>query len=134
MPSFKREVISSMAALLGAQSRIFLAISFSAGPEFRPTVVFKGLGLLLKKDCTSPQIVEVFPVPGGLQCSQYLPKRHKQCPHPCMRENPSVRRALRIAVDWGSFKLYSFIVLSSSDGSGFTTFCNEGLRIVSRMS
>jgi hypothetical protein len=64
-PSFIRLATSSMAALLGAQTRAFLgttALLF----VFPAWMDVTGPPLLDRNAPTSPHIVEVFPVPGGL--------------------------------------------------------------------
>lgn len=62
-PSFNRFAISSIAALLGAQRRIFFAATLSVD---RVPFVAISCGRLDKNAWTNPQIVDVLPVPGGL--------------------------------------------------------------------
>lgn len=58
-----------MAALLGAHTSTFGTGAFSAGlPAFRPEDITVGVARRLDmKAPTSPQMVEVLPVPGGLK-------------------------------------------------------------------
>lgn len=69
-----------MAALLGAQIRIFpLRDEGTVGP-FDPTVITVGARFRDdKKAPTNPQIVDVLPVPGGLghELHQQIPERRQ---------------------------------------------------------
>jgi hypothetical protein len=62
-PSLSRFAISSIAALLGAQRRIFLVATLSVD---RVPFACITCGRLDRYACTNPQMVDVLPVPGGL--------------------------------------------------------------------
>lgn len=70
-PECIRAAISSIAALLGAQRRIFVE-ALAAGPPRPPRTIW---GFLVDKDADKQaaiklHIVDVFPVPGGLKQDQ----------------------------------------------------------------
>jgi hypothetical protein len=62
-PSLSRFAISSIAALLGAQRRIFFVATLSVD---RMPFACITCGRLDRNACTNPQMVDVLPVPGGL--------------------------------------------------------------------
>jgi len=61
-----RRAISSMAAFEGAQRRIFGNGDWDAGAAFPAWIGTAGRRRLARDSETRPHIVEVFPVPGGL--------------------------------------------------------------------
>jgi hypothetical protein len=83
-----RLATSSIAALLGAQRRIFRGGSLIAVPAIRPATIAVGRGRFDKKAWTSPHIVDVLPVPGGLPSYERSAQRNDRNYIPLNQREP----------------------------------------------